>query len=176
MKAIAALGEVMQIAYVPADFQAALAFWTDTMGVGPFYLQPNLSLPGMRHHGKPSAPVFSVAIAYWGDVQIELIEQHNDAPSIYRDWRERGGEGVHHTCLLVDDLAHARAVCEAAGALIAQEAAFPAGGGVIYVDTGGGPGTMVEIVQPNDGTRRRFATMKAASIDWDGTQPVRSFG
>jgi hypothetical protein len=146
------------------------------MGVGPFYLQPNLSLPGMLYHGEPSAPVFSVAIAYWGDIQIELIEQHNNAPSIYRDWRDRGGEGVHHSCLLVADLAHARATCEEAGGLIVQDAAFGAGGGVIYVDTGGGPGTMVELVQPNEGTLKRFATIKAASIDWDGAQPMRRFG
>jgi methylmalonyl-CoA/ethylmalonyl-CoA epimerase len=175
MREIAALGEVMQIAFVPSDFDAALDFWTKTMGVGPFYLQPNLCLPGMLYRGQPSAPVFSVAIAYWGEIQIELIQQHNDAPSIYRDWRAVDGSSMHHTCLVVPDIAHARTVCEQVGGEIVQEAAFPVGG-VIYVDTGGGPGTIVEIIQPGEATRTRFATMKAASRDWDGSEPLRRFG
>ena len=43
-------------------------------------------------------------------------------------------------CILVDDMAHARAVCAAAGAEVAQEGKVTGGGEVIYVDTGGGPG------------------------------------
>ena len=175
MKTLAQLGEVMQIAYVPKDFDAALRFWTETMGVGPFYLQPNLSIPTLRYMGQPTDAVFSVAIAYWGDIQIELIEQHNDGPSIYKDWRDAGHEGVHHSCIIVEDIEEARRVAEAAGMTVAQE--IPADGwGVLYVDTGGGPGTIVEIIQPNEGMLGRFARMKADSIGWDGSDPLRRFG
>ena len=34
---LTALGEVMQLAYVPADFDGALKFWIETMGAGPFF-------------------------------------------------------------------------------------------------------------------------------------------
>lgn len=34
---LAKLGPVMQMAFVSADFDRALAFWTKTMGVGPFF-------------------------------------------------------------------------------------------------------------------------------------------
>ena len=33
-----------------------------------------------------------------------MIRQHNDAPSIYKAWRDEGREGLHHVCILVDDL------------------------------------------------------------------------
>ena len=36
MKQLAKLGEVMQIAFVPEDFEGAMRFWTQVMGVGPF--------------------------------------------------------------------------------------------------------------------------------------------
>ena len=39
---IAQLGAVMQIAYVPADFDAALRFWIDIMGVGPFFVREHV--------------------------------------------------------------------------------------------------------------------------------------
>ncbi|HUA32158.1 MAG TPA: hypothetical protein VMA09_01025 [Candidatus Binataceae bacterium] len=34
---IAKLGDVMQMAYVPADLDQALRFWTKTIGAGPFF-------------------------------------------------------------------------------------------------------------------------------------------
>ncbi len=169
------LGQVMQIAYLPRDFEAAIRFWTQTMGVGPFYLQPNLSIPTLRYMGQPTDAVFSIAIAYWGDMQIELIEQHNDSPSIYRDWALAGHEGIHHSCILVDDIETARSIAQSAGMVVAQEVPGE-GWGVLYVDTGGGPGTMLEIIQPSEGMKSRFAQMKAASLGWDGSDPVRRFG
>ena len=42
------------------------------------------------------------------------------------------------------------------------------GGEVVYVDTGGGPGTMVEILARGPGTDGFFAMMKEAARGWDG--------
>jgi hypothetical protein len=74
----------MQFAFVPKDFDAAVKHWTETMGVGPFYLIENNLLGEGKYLGEPYHCVFSIAIAYWGDMQIELVRQENDAPSIYR--------------------------------------------------------------------------------------------
>jgi hypothetical protein len=38
-----------------------------------------------------------------GDVQLELV-QPVEGPSIYRDWLDRHGEGLHHLNFLVDDV------------------------------------------------------------------------
>ena len=174
MKRLAKLGEVMQIAFVPEDFEGAMRFWTQVMGVGPFYVQPRLAIPTLRYKGEPTDAVFTVAIAYWGDIQIELIEQHNDAPSLYKEWRDAGREGVNHSCIVVADIAEARRVAEEAGMTVVQE--IPGDGwGVLYVDTGGGPGTLLEIIQPNEGMLGRFARIKAAAQDWDGSDPIRYF-
>lgn len=170
---ISAIGPVMQIAFVPADFDAAIAHWTGTMGVGPFFLIENIALEGMRYLGKPSDCIFSIALAYWGEIQIELIRQENDAPSIYR--RCEGG-GLHHICVLTDDIETARGIAEAAGASILVEAKVGEDGAVLYVDTGGGPGTIVEILQPASGSDALFAMIKEASIGWDGNDRLRTLG
>jgi catechol 2,3-dioxygenase-like lactoylglutathione lyase family enzyme len=173
---ITSLGEIMQLAYVPADFDAALRFWIETVGAGPFFALDHVKLNDVKYHGAPVEVDFSMVIGYWGDLQIELIRQHNDVPSIYKAWRDAGHEGLHHVCILVDDMAHARKVCANAGATVAQEGVVPNGGEVIYVDTGGGPGTMVEILKPGPGSREFFAMMREAARAWDGSDPIRRLG
>ena len=105
-----------------------------------------------------------------------MIRQHNDAPSIYKAWRDAGHEGLHHVCILVDDMAKARKVCAESGAAVAQEGKLTGGGEVIYVDTRGGPGTMVEILKPGPGSREFFGMMRDAARNWDGSNPVRKLG
>ena len=173
---IAALGDVMQLAFVPADFDAALKFWTTTVGAGPFFALDHVKLDDVRYRGEPTDVDFSMALGYWGDLQIELIRQHNRAPSIYQAWRDEGREGLQHVCILVDDMEQARQTCREAGAVVAQEGKLPGGGEVIYVDTGGGPGTMVEILLPSPGSRDFFAMMRDAARGWDGSDPLRRLG
>jgi methylmalonyl-CoA/ethylmalonyl-CoA epimerase len=173
---IAQLGSVMQMAYVPGDFDAALRYWTETMGVGPFFSMEHISLLNCRYEGQAADIDFSIAIAYWGDLQVELVRQHNDAPSIYKHWRDEGREGLHHVCIVVDDMTRARQVCAAAGARVAQEGEVAGGGEVIYVDAGGGPGGLIELIQLPQSTLDGFAAMRDVCRDWDGRDPVRKLG
>jgi len=172
---ITGLGEIMQMAFVPRDFDAALRFWTETMGVGPFFLSEHVRLQDVRYRGRPTDVDFGIAIAYWGDIQIELVQQHNEAPSIYKEWLDAGREGLHHVCLVVDSLEHARSVCAAAGARVIQEGKL-SGGEVIYVEPAEGHGPIVEIIQLPAAAQQAFAAMRAAARGWDGSEPVRRRG
>jgi methylmalonyl-CoA/ethylmalonyl-CoA epimerase len=172
-ESIARLGDIMQMAYVPADFEGALSYWTGTIGAGPFFAIDHVKLGGLLYRGQPSDIDFSMMLGYWGDMQIELIRQHNDAASIFKAWRDQRHEGLHHVCLLVDDLASARSACTEAGVGVAQEARVPGGGAVIYVDTMGGPSPFVEILNPSPGTREFFNMMREAHRSWNGKDPVR---
>jgi catechol 2,3-dioxygenase-like lactoylglutathione lyase family enzyme len=169
---IAALGEIMQLAFVPEDFDAALRHWTQVMGVGPFFMIEGIHLEGMKYRGQPTAAVFDLALAYWGDIQIELIRPQDNHPSIYRGEYGATGARVHHVCMLVEDIAAARAVCAKAGAEVVLEGRFGTSE-VIYVDPGGGPGTLVEILQQAKDGPDLFGMIKAAAIGWDGSEPLR---
>ena len=174
-RGLAKLGPVMQLAWLPSDFDAALRHWTQTMGVGPFFMMENIKLEDMRYLGEPTDAVFSLALAYWGDVQIELIRPENDAPSIYNGpyaVRDR----LHHVCLLVDDIADAYAACAEHGAKILVEGKVGESGRVIYADPGGGPGSVIEILQTQPGTAELFGMIKQAGIGWDGSDPLRKLG
>ncbi|WP_448586800.1 VOC family protein [Thermaurantiacus sp.] len=168
------LGPVMQLAFVPSDFEAALRHWTGTMGVGPFFLIENIRLEEMRYRGQPTDAVFSLALAYWGDTQIELIRPDNAAPSIYT-----GPYGVrdrlHHVCILVEDIAEAYATCAAAGAEILVEGRFGSSR-VLYADPGTGPGTVVELLARDPAAPDLFAVIREAARTFDGRDPVRRLG
>lgn len=172
---IKALGDIIQIAYLPEDFDAAVRHWTETVGVGPFFLLENVQLGDMKYRGAPSDAVFSIAIGYWGNIQIELIRPENDAPSIYSgEYAVR--DRVHHTCIFVDSIADARRACAEAGAEILVEGKVGDSGEVIYVDAGGGPGHVIELLQPMAGSEGLFAMMRDAARDWDGSDPLRVVG
>ena len=174
-RAITALGPIGQLAYLPADFNAAIRYWTKTMGIGPFYLLENVALGGMTYRGAPSGAVFSIAIAYWGDVQIELIRAENDEPGIYTG-EYAVTDRLHHVCIFVDAIADARAAVAAAGAEILVEGTVGADGAVIYVDAGGGPGHVIELLQNMTGADAIFEMIKDAGRNWDGREPLRKLG
>jgi hypothetical protein len=174
---LAAFGPVMQIAFVPEDFDAAIRYWTETVGVGPFYLLEHVSLENVKYRGAPSAIDFSMAIGYWGDVQIEFIVQHNDAPSIYKAWRDAGKSGVHHYCILTEDVGAARLLCEAQDIPVLQEGTLPGGAGeVLYVDAGEAMGGLLEILRLPQASLDLFAWMKDQAKNWDGSDPLRRLG
>ena len=170
------LGPVMQMAYVPKDFDAALKYWTEVMGVGPFFMISDSGLENVRFKGKPSSMRFGLALAYWGDVQIELIKLNNDEPSMYKDWLDSGKEGVQHVCSLTDNFDAAMKLCEQKNMQVLHQADVPGGGSVAYVDTGGGDGMVLEILQPAPGSDELFEMMRQAGLNWDGSDPLRVLG
>ncbi len=174
-RALARLGPVMQLAWLPEDFDAALKHWTEVMGVGPFFLLENIEIANMRYRGAPTNAKFTLALSYWGEIQIELIRPENDEPSIYTG-EYAVKDRLHHVCLLVDDIADAYAACAAHGAEIIVEGDVGAAGKVIYADPGKGPGSLVEMLQPQPGTADLFAMIRQTAADWDGTDPVRKLG
>lgn len=162
----------MQLAFVPADIDRALDWWTGHMRAGPFFHLPHVALEDVRFRGAPTAPDFSLWLGYWGDMQVELIVQHDDARSIYAPGFPGVGDAtrLHHVCLLVDDVAAALAAVGPAEML--QEGIVPGGGAVAYVQPPEGP--ILELLQPAPGTRELFAMMREAHRNWDGRDPVRS--
>ena len=172
---ISQIGPIMQIAFVPNDFDAAVKHWTEVMGVGPFFWIEKAVLENAMFNGTPSESEFGLALAYWGDIQIELIKQHNEAPSIYNTQPWAGVGGVHHVCLLAENIDDAKDKAEASKTKLVFTADVPGGGGVFYADCGGGVG-LVEVLQPADGTSDFFGMIKAASLNRDGSDPFRPLG
>jgi hypothetical protein len=168
-------GEVRQNGYVVRDIEAALRHWTEKLGVGPFFYLKRISPPGFLYRGEPTPVELSVALANSGALQIELIQQHNDAPSMYRDFLEAGREGLHHVAVFTEHMDADLARLAEAGYEIGQSGS---GGSdrFAYFDTQTHPGSIVEVIETSGATGALFESIEAAARHWDGSDPIREIG
>ena len=128
-------GGTRQIAYVVRSLPQAIEYWAGTLGVGPFYVMREMVPEQWRYRGEPgSAPCISLALSFSGGVQVELIEQHDQAPSAYRDFLESGREGFHHLSSwhTPEDYDATRARLEREKLPVAHEGVVP-GAGIRFV-------------------------------------------
>ncbi len=138
---------ITQMGYVVVDLEAAMARWTDTLGVGPFSTIRNVVVDNGLYRGSPTNVDISVALAASGGIEIELIEQHNDVASCYRDLFPPGAEGLHHVAVHPSDYDAEVARYEALGCPQAFGGVYQ-GTRFVYMDTSSSLGVMVELVEP----------------------------
>jgi len=170
-------GPVMQNAYVVTDLRAALDHWTRVMGVGPFYLFEHIEFEEVWFRGASLEDLrFSVAIGYWGDLQIELIQQHNSVPSIYTEFMAGGRTGLQHLGVVTGSLDRDLARLAPLGVVPVQHGRTSAGLRFAYVSTDFHPGGMIELIEAHAPTLAFFEKMRLEARDWDGRDPLRPVG
>jgi hypothetical protein len=94
-------------------------------------------------------------------------------PSLYKEFLDAGGTGVHHICYWAD-LDRSLAHFGAAGAELVQRGTTPNGVGFMYVSGSCGI-PYIEVVDPNDDMMRRFTMIADAAEFWDGTDPLQGW-
>lgn len=161
-----------QASWIVNDIQAAMRQWQKTAGVGPFFLNESVVLTKPLWRGEPVNFEYSLAIAQAGAMQIELIQQHDDHPSPYRDSHPRGTEGFHHLASFVSNVEVELARYRAAGLAVALDCHF---GDVplAYVDTRPTLGCMLEILEHRPSIDALFDHIAVSAVDWDGSDPIR---
>jgi len=171
------VGGIMQVAYVVPDIGKAMAHWSGTLGVGPFFLFEHFALEDYRYRGKPGELDITLAIAFSGNMSFELIVQHSTGPSVYTEVIESRGYGFHHWGVSTKDFDATLARYQADGYDEALYGRVPAvDGRAAYVDTMENLGGMIELVEINPAVEDFFEILKAPSVNWDGRDPVRTLG
>jgi hypothetical protein len=171
------LGPATQLGFVVRDLEAAMRHWIEVFGVGPFVcMERGVSQPPsvtwMR--GEPVTVGLKLGFGYLGDVQVELIEQVNDAPSPYREFLDAGREGLQHLGFWAHDHAEASRRVEAAGyrpvyEIRVEGQKLP----IVYYESPSLYGPMLEIVPPE--WRHARETVRRTVDAWTGGDPVIRF-
>ena len=173
--AIPRLGPVRQNGYVVRDMEAAIRHWVELVGVGPWFLIDRVELDWFRHRGEDSRPELSIALANSGPLQLELIVQHDDAPSLYREFLDAGHEGLQHVAFwstayqaLFDEMI-------GAGYALGHEGQIggPAGRFAYFDVPEAPPGSVIEISDVSGGKGRFFDHIRRVAETWDGKDPIR---
>lgn len=169
------LGGVRQVGYVVRDIEKAMAHWSGALGVGPWFYKEDVGTTEFRYQGRESRPPrLSIALANSGDLQIELIQQRDDAPSLYLDSLNRAGECAQHIAFWTLDRFDEytarlleRGYVEGHGGRMGLRGRFAY---FIHPDL---PSGMIEISEMKGGKGEYFAEIRKASETWDGTAPIR---
>ena len=92
---------VSQIAIVVRDIDDALEKYTRTLGWQPWnvYEHKPPALHDTYLRGKPTDYTMIGAEVHVGPIVVELIEPV-DGPSIYKEWLDSHGEGLHHIAVM----------------------------------------------------------------------------
>jgi hypothetical protein len=166
-------GAVYQVAYTVQDLAAAMARFSARLQVAPWFTFEFRASPLARHRGRPTSLRLAIARGFSGHLNIELVQQLDDGPSIFRESVERQGHGFHHWGIRT--AAFDREVATYAGLGLAP-ALFdqgPYGNRIAFFDTTGLLPGMVEIVETSPVHEESLQRMYRQSLAFDGTDPVR---
>jgi len=158
---------IMQISWIVPDLQAAMREYTERLGIGPWFVSEHFSPEVNLYRGEPNDADISIGMTYSGHMNFELIEQHDEKPSVYRETLLKRGYGFHHWALASHDIEADIASYQAKGDAIALDILIN-GGRVVYADTSAYLDGMTELIEITDGVRAGFGDMYRIARDWDG--------
>jgi hypothetical protein len=163
---------------VVPEIEAAMQHWTKVFNVGPF-----LHIKKIRRHehdaiykGHPTDVQITVAFSYFGETQLEIIQQLNDSPSPYRDFLAEGRTGIQHIGFWSDKYDDAYQSLISDGFTPEYRARMQ---GVpretVYFKDPGCVGAMVELSLATARKSRLFGAMAELVRGWDGRDPIRRY-
>lgn len=165
--ALQLFGEVRQLAYVVprGTFHRHIDHWVNSLGVGPWRVVEKPVIDNFSHRGVEGTLNFSFAVGHMGTMQIEIIEQHDDAPSTYNEFLHatNGAGGLHHVAYWPDDMDEAEAQVSALGWTLVTAGEVGPHGRFRYYETpqpriGLPTGTVMELAEVNGRRREYFLT------------------
>lgn len=145
-------GPVHQVGIVVRDVEAAIAAHADVVGVeAAAWRRATFDASSVEELTLRGAPAsFTIRLAFAGSgPELELIEPV-DGDSIYREWLDERGPGLHHLATAVTSLEAATGLMAAAGFGVLQAGwGFAPGGtgGFAYYDTAAALGYVLEAVE-----------------------------
>ena len=121
----------VQIAWVTRDLDATEKALTILLGAKKWIRVPGVHFgpDACTYRGKPADFVADISLSYAGETQLELIAPVN-GQSIYTDFLDRAGAGLHHICIEVEDVERALAERDAEAV---QRGLMPGGMEFAYV-------------------------------------------
>jgi Glyoxalase/Bleomycin resistance protein/Dioxygenase superfamily len=167
--------DIIQTAYSVADIEQGMRQYGELLHVGPWFLIGPFTPPKGRYRGAPTKARFSLALTYSGQLQIELIQQHDQEPSVFQETlAARRAHGFHHWGIGAHDFDASAAHFRSRGyqEAFTDTAPDPLGCRVIYFDTGRDLPGMLEVIEINPATEKAFSNMYKAAQEWNGKDHI----
>ena len=157
-------GPLTQLAWVVTDLDQTEQMLSSVHGVAAWTRMPGVEFgpDTCTFRGAPADFVADISLAYAGDLQLELIKPVR-GESIYTEFLEARGPGLHHVCCEVPDMDAALAKAAADGLELIQAGSM---GGVMrfaYLDTSVAGCSFLELSQTGPELAAFYEAIKASS-------------
>lgn len=148
----------VQIAWVTPDLDSTERALTTLLGAKKWIRMPGVHFgpDTCTYRGKPADFVADISLSYAGDTQLELIAPVQ-GESIYTEFLDRAGAGLHHVCIEADDLERALAERDAE---VVQRGLMPGGIEFAYVSAEDAGVPYIEIAHISPEIRAFFDYIK----------------
>ena len=146
----------VQIAWVTTDLDATENALTRLLGAKKWIRVPDVHFgpDSCTYRGRPADFVAHISFSYAGDTQLELIAPVTGR-SVYTEFLDRAGPGLHHICVEVDDVDKAVQAAE-----VVQRGVMPGGMEFAYVSAEEAGVPYLEIAHISPEIRKFFDYVK----------------
>ncbi len=170
-------GPARQNGIVVRDLDSALAYWTETLGVGPFFRFDDLqNIDFLQRETPLPSPQMSIALGNWGDLQIELICPHGEGRSTWHNFLAERGGGLHHTSVWTADFDATMDAALGQGLELEARGQVLGGARYVYFQAGALDRPLLEVAEVTEPVRQTFEFIRASAAGWNGADPIRTLG
>ena len=183
-----ASGQIFQLGYIVPDADASIRFYAETMRIGPFTCSRGFKAPDGWYRGGFDMPQLTIAHAHTGQLFIEFIQQHDGTPSVYKEYVDKYGFGLHHLGLAIapEDYDATLEKYYSLGFEDVFTDNLPSGTRIKYIGPKGAEALdrfrneagvcYLECVEMFEAEEAMFAAMYDAAMNWDGRTIIRERG
>lgn len=156
-------GSLQRLVQVVPELDAAMQSWASATGAGPFFVFSNIAFVSHEHRGNAALPALSIATGFSGEVLIELVQLHDEAPSAWREITP----GCLVPALIVDDLEAALATQLAADRACITRGTYGFGARFAFVESSPSSGQVMQLIEKHFVLTQLTTAMREASTNWD---------
>jgi methylmalonyl-CoA/ethylmalonyl-CoA epimerase len=166
-------GPIKQWGFLVKDLDRAMACWVDQLGVGPWWGFRNVPVTS-SFRGEESQVTMDVGLSFQNGVQIELIQQTNDALSPYSAFYAGDGEQMlHQVAYFAPNIDAAVARARENGMREVGSIKTLLGTRYVYMDSPALEGLVIELMEVHDGFVEEYERNAGEAEVWDGSEPYR---
>ena len=168
-------GPIHHLGYVVEDLEATVQRLVSELGAGPFFVLPDVPLEQVTSRGEAATFHHGSAFGQCGAMPIEVMQLKRLEPERVREGFSQSPPHLHHTAYVVapERLAEAREELERRGLPAFLHATSGDIDSTLH-EAAHTTGHHVELHADSQGLRDFFAMIHGASVEWDGSDPLRS--
>lgn len=159
----------IQLCFVVEDLQAAMEGFTRALGAGPWFVadSPPPAADRTLYRGGPAPLRTRFALGYAGDTMLELVRPEPGSRSIFREWADGRGYGLHHLGFAAEDFDAAVSHLRRGGSAPLTESVTPRGARIAMFEPLPHGIALHELIEMLPANRAFYRFMRDEAARWD---------